>query len=69
MTQKEEISFRVMRLLQENPNLIQLKLAQKLSISFSGLNYCLKELMAKAALTYKFLQRKMDEYKTLKVEI
>ena len=84
--------------MQENPDLTQRELAEKLGISVGGLNYCLKALMdkglvkmknfansknkfgyvyvltptgmtEKAAITHRFLQRKMDEYEALKLEI
>ena len=84
--------------MQENPDLTQRELAEKLGISVGGLNYCLKALMEKglvkmknftnsknkfgyvyvltptgmaekAAITHRFLQRKMDEYEELKAEI
>ena len=87
-----------MRLLQDNPDLTQRELADKLGISVGGLNYCLKALMEKgwvkmnsfahaknkfgyiyvltpsgiaekAAITHRFLQRKMDEYEALKLGI
>jgi EPS-associated MarR family transcriptional regulator len=95
---QEDTYFRVMRLLEENPDLTQRELAEKLGISVGGLNYCLKALMEKglvkmknfassknkfgyvyvltatgvaekAAITHRFLQRKMDEYEALKAEI
>lgn len=95
---QEDTYFRVMRILQKNPDLTQRELAEKLGISVGGLNYCLKALMEKGlvkmknftnsknkfgyvyvltpigmaekvAITQKFLQRKMDEYETLKAEI
>ncbi len=95
---QEDTYFRVMRILQENPDLTQRELAEKLGISVGGLNYCLKALMEKgmvkmknfansknkfgyvyvltpkgmaekAAITHRFLQRKMDEYQVLKAEI
>ena len=95
---QEDTYFRVMRILQENPDLTQRELAEKLGISVGGLNYCLKALMEKglvkmknfassknkfgyvyvltptgmaekAAITHRFLQRKMDEFEALKVEI
>lgn len=95
---QEDTYFRVMRLLQENPDLTQRELAEKLGISVGGLNYCLKALMEKglvkmknfahsknkfgyvyvltpsgmaekAAITHRFLQRKMQEYEALKAEI
>jgi MarR family transcriptional regulator, temperature-dependent positive regulator of motility len=94
----EDTAFRVMRLLQANPDLTQRELAEKLGISVGGLNYCLKALMEKglvkmknfansknkfgyvyvltptgmaekAAITHRFLQRKMDEYEALRAEI
>lgn len=36
-----------MRILQENPDLTQRELAERLGVSVSGLNYCLKALIAK----------------------
>ena len=95
---QEDTYFRVMRILQQNPDLTQRELAKKLGISVGGVNYCLRALMEKgmvkmknfatsknkfgyvyvltptgmaekAAITQRFLQRKMDEYVALKAEI
>ena len=95
---KEDTNFRVMRLLEENPDLTQRELAERLGISVGGLNYCLKALMQKgmvkmknfahsknkfgyvymltpigmaekAAITQRFLRRKLEEYESLKAEI
>jgi EPS-associated MarR family transcriptional regulator len=95
---QEDTNFRVMRILQGNPDITQRELAEQLGISVGGLNYCLKALMdkgfvkmqnfansknkfgyvyvltpggmaEKAALTHRFLKRKMDEYEALKAEI
>lgn len=95
---QEDTNYRVMRLLEENPDLTQRELAERLGVSVGGLNYCLKALMEKgwikmqnfshsknkfgyvylltpvgiaekAALTSRFLMRKMEEYETLKAEI
>lgn len=95
---QEDTYFRVMRILQKNPDFTQRELAEKLGISVGGLNYCLKALMEKglvkmknfansknkfgyvyvltptgiaekADIAHRFLQRKMDEYEVLKVEI
>ena len=95
---QEDTYFRIMRILQENPDFTQRELAEKLGISVGGLNYCLRALMEKglvkmknfatsknkfgyvyvltptgmaekAAITHRFLQRKMDEYEALKAEI
>ena len=95
---QEDTHFRVLRLLQENPDLTQRELAERLGISVGGLNYCLKAMMEKglvkmknfaqsknkfgyvyvltpsgvaekAAMTHRFLQRKIKEYEALKTEI
>jgi EPS-associated MarR family transcriptional regulator len=95
---QEDTYFRVMRILQENPDLTQRELAEKLGVSVGGLNYCLKALMEKglvkmknfatsknkfgyvyvltptgmaekAAITHRFLQRKVAEYEELKAEL
>jgi hypothetical protein len=44
---QEDTYFRVLRLLQDNPDLTQREIAQSLGLSTSGLNYCLKALIAK----------------------
>ena len=50
---QEDTYFRVMRILQENPDLTQRELAEKLGISVGGLNYCLKALMEKGLMKMK----------------
>jgi EPS-associated MarR family transcriptional regulator len=42
-----------MRILQENPDLTQRELAEKLGISVGGLNYCLKALMERGMVKMK----------------
>jgi EPS-associated MarR family transcriptional regulator len=44
---QEDTYFRVMRILEENPDLTQRELAERLGVSVGGLNYCLKALMEK----------------------
>ena len=44
---QEDTYFRVLRLLQDNPDLTQREIAQRLGLSTSGLNYCLKALIDK----------------------
>jgi len=94
----EDLRFRVLRLLQENPELSQREISTALGVSFGGVNYCLHALAEKgmikvrnfrasnnklryayvltpqgiaekAALTGRFLRRKMAEYEALKAEI
>jgi len=45
--QQEDTAYRVMRLLQDNPDLTQRELAEKLGLSVGGVNYCLKALVDK----------------------
>ena len=44
---QEDTYFRVLRLLQDNPDMTQREIAQSLGLSTSGLNYCLKALIDK----------------------
>lgn len=44
---QQDTYFRVLRILQDNPDLTQRELAQQLGVSVGGLNYCLKALMEK----------------------
>ncbi|MFN5097935.1 MarR family EPS-associated transcriptional regulator, partial [Limnohabitans sp.] len=44
---QEDTYFRVLRMLQDNPDMTQREIAEKLGISTSGLNYCLKALIEK----------------------
>ncbi len=44
---QEDTYFRVLRALNENPDLTQRELAQKLGVSVGRLNYCLKALIEK----------------------
>jgi EPS-associated MarR family transcriptional regulator len=50
---QEDTHFRVLRILQENPDLTQRELAEKLGISVGGLNYCLKAMMEKGLVKMK----------------
>jgi EPS-associated MarR family transcriptional regulator len=45
--QQEDNYFRVMRILHDNPDITQRELAEKLGLSLSGMNYCLKALIDK----------------------
>lgn len=94
----EDLHFRVLKLLQDNPDLSQRDLAERLGVSNGKLNYCLRALIdkglvklsnltqskhlfgyaylltpagiaEKAALTSRFLQRKVAEYEALQAEI
>lgn len=95
---QEDLHFRVLRLVQEKPDLSQRDLAAHLGISYGRVNYLLNALIEKgliklgrfaesrhkfsyyylltpagmkrkAAITQRFLQRKLAEYDALRVEI
>jgi len=94
----QETNLKVLRHLEDNPNVTQRQLAAELGISLGKTNYCLKALIskgmvkaknfknsankraylyiltpkgidAKAHISVKFLQRKLEEYEALKLEI
>lgn len=44
-TKQEDIHFRILRLLEENPMFTQRELADTVGISLGSLNYCLKALL------------------------
>ena len=60
---QEDTYFRVMRILQENPDLTQRELAQKLGVSVGGLNYCLKALMDKGWVKMQNFQNSKNKFK------
>lgn len=95
---QEDTYFRVLRILQDRPDITQREIAQLLGVSTSGLNYCLNALIdkgwvkvqnfseskhkfgyvylltpkgisEKAALTSRFLQRKLKEFEEMRYEI
>ncbi len=96
--QTEDLRFRVLKLLQDKPDISQRDLAAQLGVSNGKINYCLNALIEKglvklgnfhnskhkfkyvylltpagiaekAALTGRFLKRKIAEYEALRAEI
>ena len=56
---QEDTTYRVLRMLQANPDLTQREIAQQLGMSTSGLNYCLKALIDKGLVkVHNFSQSK-----------
>ena len=53
---QEDTKYRVLRLLQDNPNLSQRELASSLGISLGGLNYCLQALLGKGLIKVQNFQ-------------
>ena len=60
---QEDIYFRVMQILQANPDLTQRELAEKLGVSVGGLNYCLKALMDKGWVKMQNFQNSKNKFK------
>ena len=60
---QEDTYFRVMRMLQHNPDLTQREIAQELGISTSGLNYCLNALIDKGWVKVQNLQNSKNKFK------
>lgn len=95
---QEDARFRILRLLQQNPEMSQRDLADAVGIGLGSVNFCINALIEKgmvklsnfsaaddkrryaymltrkgvaekAKLTRRFLERKLDEYEALQVEI
>ena len=60
---QEDTYFRVMRILQGNPDLTQRELAEKLGVSVGGLNYCLNALMDKGWVKMQNFQNSKNKFK------
>ena len=60
---QEDTHFRIMRILQDNPDLTQRELADKLAMSVGGLNYCLKALIDKGFVKMANFQRSKNKFK------
>ena len=97
-TSSEETTYRLMKVIEANPEISQRELAREMGISLGKVNYCLKGLMEKglvkvnnfrnsdnklayaylltpeglrekAAVTARYLGRRMQEYERIKREI
>lgn len=95
---KDEITYNLLKLIENEPHLSQREIAQKMGVSLGKTNYCLKALVdkgyvkiqnfynnkkkisyiylltpqgieEKATVTFRFLQRKIKEYESIKLEI
>lgn len=60
---QEDTTFRIMRILQESPDLSQRDLAERLGMSLGGLNYCLKALMDKGLVKLENFQNSQHKFK------
>jgi EPS-associated MarR family transcriptional regulator len=59
----DDIHFRIMRILQENPDLTQRELADKLGMSVGGLNYCLNALIDKGLVKMQNFSSSKNKFK------
>lgn len=59
----EETDFRVMRILQENPDLTLRDLAQRLGFCVGGLKYCLSALIDKGFIKVSNFQKSKNKFK------
>jgi EPS-associated MarR family transcriptional regulator len=59
---REDTHFRIMRILQENPDLTQRELAEKLGMSVGGLNYCLNALIDKGLVKMQNFSRSKNKF-------
>ena len=60
---QEDTHFRIMRLLQDNPDLTQRELADQLGMSVGGLNYCLKALIDKGFVKMANFSKSKNKFK------
>ena len=60
---QEDTHFRIMRILQENPDLTQRELAEKLGMSLGGMNYCLNALIDKGLVKMENLSNSKNKFK------
>ena len=60
---QEETHFQIMRILQENPDLTQRELAEKLGMSVGGLNYCLNALIDKGLVNMQNFSNSKNKFK------
>lgn len=59
---QEDTFFRLLRLLEENPDLTQRELAEKLGVSVGGMNYCLKALMGKGLVKMQNFNQSKNKF-------
>ncbi len=60
---QENIHFRIMRILQENPDMTQRELAEKQVMSLGGLNYCLNALIDKGLVKMQNFANSKNKFK------
>ena len=64
---QEDTYFRLLRLLEENPDLSQREIARQLGLSLGGLNYCLRALMHKGFVKLGNFQNSRHKFRYIYV--
>ena len=59
---QEDTHFRIIRILQETPDLTQRELAEKLGMSVGGLNYCLNALIDKGLVKMQSFRQSKNKF-------
>lgn len=60
---QEDTYYRILRLLQDNPDISQRDLASRLDMSLGGVNYCLKALMEKGLVKLENFHNSKHKFK------
>ena len=58
----EDTNFRLMKILEANPNLSQREMGKALGISFGGINYCLNALVAKGLVKIENFSHNQNKF-------
>jgi len=58
----EDTNFRLMRILEVNPDLSQREMGKALGISFGGINYCLNALVAKGLVKIENFSQNQNKF-------
>ncbi len=64
---QENTYYRILRLLQENPDMTQREIADKMGLSASGLNYCLKALIEKGWVKVQNFSQSKNKFRYIYV--
>ena len=59
---QEDTNFRLMKLVQDNPDLSQREMAKALGISFGGVNYCLNALIDKGLVKMQNFSQSKNKF-------
>jgi len=62
---QEDINFKILRLVQEDPHISQRELADRLGISLGGLNYCLRALVDKGFVKLERFKQSPQKLKSM----